>query len=70
MPSEKCPSQTEAIDQPSDPAIDQFLGVLARDIDSHPERLLAIDPGLVRRLHRLTKDVEIDLDSQCPKDDS
>src|SRR5690606_20732381 len=36
-----------------DPVLGQFLGFLARDIASHPERLQAVDVGLVQRLQSL-----------------
>src|SRR5690606_15492031 len=52
--------------QPSaenDPVLGQFLGFLARDIASHPERLQAIDPSFVQRLQSLTSGIEVDLDA-------
>jgi antitoxin PrlF len=36
-----------------DPVLGQFLGFLARDIANHPERLQAVDAGLVQRLQSL-----------------
>jgi len=47
----------------------QYLGFLARDIASHPERLQAVDAGLVQRLQSLVGDVEIDLDAALSADD-
>lgn len=52
-----------------DPVLGQFLGFLARDIASHPERLQAVDAGLVQRLHSLVGDVEVDLDVALSADD-
>ena len=53
----------------ADPVLGQFLGFLARDIAHHPERLQAIDAGLVQRLNALVGDVEVDLDATLPADD-
>ena len=47
----------------------QFLGFLARDIANHPERLQAVDPGLVQRLQSLVGGIEVDLDSTLSADD-
>ena len=44
-----------------DPVLGQFLGFLAHDIASHPERMQAVDAGLVQRLQSLIGGVEIDL---------
>ncbi|MBF6616069.1 MAG: type II toxin-antitoxin system PrlF family antitoxin [Candidimonas sp.] len=58
--------------QPSaenDPVLGQFLGFLARDIASHPERLQAIDPSFVQRLQSLTSGIEVDLDAPLSADD-
>ena len=52
-----------------DPVIGEFLGFLARDIAEHPERLQAIDAGLVQRLQAMTAGVEIDLDAALPAED-
>ena len=52
-----------------DPVLAQFLGFLARDIASHPERLQAIDANLVRRIHSLVGGLEVDLDTALPADD-
>jgi len=53
----------------ADPVLGQFLGFLARDIAHHPERLQAIDAGLVQRLNALVGDVEVDLDATLSADD-
>ena len=52
-----------------DPVLGQFLGFLARDIASHPERLQAINAGFVQRLQSLTAGVAIDLDVPLSTDD-
>ena len=52
-----------------DPVLGQFLGFLARDIASHPERLQAIDAGLVKRIQSLVGGVKVDLDEVLPADD-
>ncbi len=52
-----------------DPVLGQFLTFLAGDIASHPERLQAIDAGLVQRIRSLVGDVEVDLDAALPSDE-
>ncbi|WP_297486896.1 type II toxin-antitoxin system PrlF family antitoxin [Ferrovum sp.] len=52
-----------------DPVLGSFLGFLARDIASHPERLQAIDASFVQRLQSLTGGIEIDLDAALSADD-
>ncbi|MFJ3057782.1 type II toxin-antitoxin system PrlF family antitoxin [Herbaspirillum sp. NPDC087042] len=52
-----------------DPILGQFLGFLARDIANHPERLQAIDEGLVQRLQSLVGSIEVDLDAELSADD-
>jgi len=52
-----------------DPVLGSFLGFLARDIASHPERLQAVDASFVQRLQSLTSGVEIDLDAALSADD-
>jgi antitoxin PrlF len=52
-----------------DPVLGQFLGFLARDIASHPERLRAADAGLVQRLQSLVGGIEVDLDAALSADD-
>jgi len=53
-----------------DPVLGQFLGFLARDIASHPERLRAMDAGLVQRLQSLVGGIEVDLDAALAADDA
>lgn len=52
-----------------DPVLGQFLGFLARDIANHPERLQAVDAGLVKRLQSLVGGIEVDLDAALSADD-
>ena len=52
-----------------DPVLGQFLGFLARDMASHPERLQAVDAGFVQRLQSLVAGVEVDADTVLSADD-
>ena len=52
-----------------DPVLGQFLGFLARDIASHPERLQAVDRGLVKRIQSLVGGVKVDIDEALSVDD-
>ena len=52
-----------------DPVLGQFLGFLARDIADHPERVQAIDAGLVKRLQSLVGGIDVDFDAALPADD-
>ena len=52
-----------------DPVLGEFLGFLARDMATHPERLRALDPTLVQRLRPLVGRVEVDLDAALSEED-
>lgn len=52
-----------------DPVLGQFLAFLAHDLAEHPERIQALDAGLVRRLDALVGGIEIDLDAPLPDED-
>ena len=52
-----------------DPVLRPFLDFLARDIARHPERLRAVDTGLVQRLQALVGGVEVNLDAPLSADD-
>lgn len=52
-----------------DPVLGEFLGFLARDMASHPERLQAVDAGFLQRLQSLTGGIEVDVDSLLSPDD-
>ena len=56
-------------DEGADPALVAFLGLLARDISAHPERLQAVDADLVERIRTLVVGVEVDLDAPLSADD-
>ena len=53
----------------ADPVLGQFLGFLARDIVSHPDRLQAVDAGFVQRLQSLVGGVEVDFNTVLSADD-
>ena len=53
-----------------DPVLYEFLAFLARDIASHPERLQAVDAGLVDRLQSLVGGIEVDLDAALSADEA
>lgn len=52
-----------------DPVLGQFLGFLARDIASHPQRLQSVDAGLAKRIRSLVGGVKVDLDAPLSSDD-
>lgn len=52
-----------------DPVLGEFLGFLARDIASRPERLQAVDAGFIQRLQSLVGGIEVDLDAALSADD-
>ena len=49
--------------QHDDPVLGQFLDFLARDIAENPQRMQALDTGLVKRIQTLVGDVYIDIDT-------
>ena len=44
-------------DAAEDPVVGSFLSFLARDMERHPELLLALSPALVERIAHLTKGI-------------
>lgn len=60
---------TKVVDEDSDPVLGLFLHFLAEDMAAHPERLQAVDAGLVKRITSLVGEVEVDLDEHLPEDD-
>lgn len=52
-----------------DPVLGQFLDFLARDIAAHPERLHAVDTGLVQHLRSLVSGVDVDLNAALLAED-
>ena len=51
-----------------DPVLGQLLGFLARDIAIHPERLQAVDSGLMNRTQSLVDRVKVKLDAPLSAD--
>lgn len=52
-----------------DPVVSRFLAFLARDLDSHPERIRAMDQGLVERIGSLVGEAKVDLDAPLTAED-
>lgn len=52
-----------------DPLIGQFLSFLAQDVERHPQRLQAMDAGLVQRARALVGGMRVDLDAPLSADD-
>ena len=52
-----------------DPVLGQFLGFLAHDIGTHPERLQSVSSSFVQRIQSLVGEVDVDLDAPLSKDD-
>lgn len=57
------------ITEGDDPVLGKFLKFLSREIASHPERLQAVDRGLVKRIQSLVGGVKINLDEALSADD-
>jgi antitoxin PrlF len=53
----------------ADPALGAFLNFLANDMAQNPERLQAVDQGLVQHLQSLTAHVDVDLEAALPAED-
>jgi len=53
----------------NDPLLGQFLGFLARDIATHPERLQSVSSSFVHRVQSLVGEVNVDLDAPLSEDD-
>lgn len=60
---------TRAADTDTDPALDAFLGFLAKDMTQHPGRLQTLDKALVQRVQTLAAGVAVDLDAPLSTDD-
>jgi len=60
---------TRAADTDIDPALDAFLGFLAKDMTQHPERLQGLDKALLQHVEVLTAGVTVDLDAPLSADD-
>ncbi len=50
----------------SDPVLSQFLDFLARDMSSSPDRLQAVEAGLMQRLQPLVGHIEVNLATPLP----
>ena len=59
---------TRAAAAGEDPVLGQFLGFLARDIASHPERLQSVSTELTQRIHALVGNIEVELDAPLSAD--
>lgn len=55
-------------DEDDDPAIDAFLGFLAHEMRSHPERVREITPALVARIAALTEGMNANPDEAIDGD--
>jgi hypothetical protein len=42
-----------------EPVVSSFLSFLSRDMERHPESLVALSPALVERIARLTEEVDV-----------
>ena len=51
------------------PVLGQFLGFLARDIASHPERLQTVDAQFLHRIQSLVGGIDVDLSAALSGDD-
>jgi antitoxin PrlF len=58
-----------AVPSSEDPVIGHFLHFLASDMAAHPERLAAINLGLVQRIQNLVGNVDVDLDAALTAED-
>ena len=56
------------VDEEDDHVVSQFLHFLERDMARHPEHILPVDAGQLRRVQALVGDVEVDLDTALPAD--
>lgn len=54
-------SRAAAADE-ADPVLTSFLGFLANDMATNPQRLQTISPELAQRIDSLVGDLEVDLD--------
>ena len=52
-----------------DPVLGQFLGFLAQDIATYPERLQYVSSRLVQRVQSLVSEVSVDLDAPLSEND-
>ena len=57
------------VSEDDDPVLGQFLGFLAHDMATHPERLQSVDASLMQRIRALVGDTKVDLDAALSADD-
>lgn len=57
----------EAVEE--DPVLGNFLGFLARDMATHPERVQLMDGVLVQHIQSLVVNIEVNLDAPLSADD-
>ena len=57
-------------DSEEDPVIGRFLGFLADDMATHPERIRPVTAALVAEAAALVEGVEVDLEAALPDDDA
>ena len=60
-------SRADQVDD--DPALNQFLSFLARDITRYPQHVTAIGGELAERVRRLVSGVDVDLNTQLSDGD-
>lgn len=60
---------TRTGEQSDDPVLGQFITFLARDMTNNPQRIQALDAGLVNRIQSLVGDVALDLDVPLSAED-
>lgn len=60
---------TRAGEQSDDPVLGQFLTFLAQDMTNNPQRIQALDAGLVNRIQSLVGEVTVDLDAPLSAED-
>ena len=52
-----------------DPVLGQFLGFLANDIATHPDRLQSLSSPFIQRVQSLVGEVKVDLDAPLSEHD-
>ena len=57
------------VSEDDDPVLGQFLGFLAHDMATHPERLQSVNASLMQRIRALVSDTKVDLDAALSADD-
>lgn len=69
-PTSRSRNESECIDATEhDRELCEFLTLLEDDIQSNPEKLIALDSTLLARLDALIGDIEVDINSPLPAGD-